>query len=128
MYKVSFILPNAPAMPKGYAAYKAWLAEFGRKIMHTDHDQAIAACREAFYTGAEATQVFGPRGVEFSIYANTKGTITEQERIDHAPEMLCNECGARVEMNHTGRCPQCKTAGMFQVYTSRMINREIVNV
>lgn len=146
MYTVVYRRPNAPARPdrvpvpvptnasaiereRAYQAsfepQRAWERNWNARENHTDRGAAIAACRDAYYAGGCGTQVFGPHGVEFIIYCSIREVVIEEERVDHTPEQLCNECGAQVPIGFAAPCPTCKTTGMYQVYTSRMVRREI---
>lgn len=147
MYTVTYQRPNAPPKPSraivpaapgasaqererayqaSFAPEREWERTWKVREDHTDRDAAITACRNAYYAGAIGTQVFGPTGVEFSIYRARTGGAIEQERVEHAPEQYCNECGAHVPIGFAAPCPTCRTSGMYQIYTSRMIDREIV--
>lgn len=147
MYTVSYRRPNAPRKPgravvpiapgasmqererayqASFAPEREWDRTWNVREDHTNRDAAIAACRDAYAAGAIGTQVFGPTGVEFSICRSRSGATIEQERVEHAPEQYCNECGAKVPIGFAAPCPTCRTSGMYQIYTSRMIDREIV--
>ena len=112
MYTVVYQRPNAPVRPdrvpvpvpanasaaereRAYQAsfepQRGWERDWNAREDHSDRAAAIAACRDAYYAGGRGTQVFGPHGVEFTIYSSRfGGVVIEQERVEY---VVCDSVG-----------------------------------